>query len=61
VTWQDKCCFSKHIKEDESVVLLLAATCVVFICLFSKIFTLFVINMVSVQYLLYRITEILED
>jgi hypothetical protein len=91
VTWQDKCYFNKHIKEDESVVLLLAVTYVVFICLFSKIFTLFVINplntelnpichllalsgahrifhisrirvnMVSVQYLLYRITEILED
>jgi hypothetical protein len=61
VTWQDKCYFSKHIKEDESLVLLLAVTYVVFVCLFSKIFPLFVVKMVSVQYLLYRITEILED
>ena len=60
MTWQDKCHFSKHIKEDESVVLLLAVTYVVFICSFSKIFRL-VISVVSVQYLLYRITEILED
>jgi len=41
VTWQDKCNFSKHIKhikEDESVVLLLAVTYVVFICWFLKMF-----------------------